>query len=101
MEVPKDIHPFAVVRQPIITEKSTELAEQGKYVFEVDPRANKLQIREAIEIAFSVQVQKVNVINVRGATRRIGRGRPGRERDWKKAIITLAEGYEIRLFEGV
>ena len=57
--------------------------------------------REAIEIAFSVQVRKVNVINVRGSTRRIGRGRPGRERDWKKAIITLAEGYEIRLFEGV
>ncbi len=99
--MPKDIHPFAVLRKPIITEKSTELAENGKYVFEVDPRANKLQIREAIEIAFSVQVRKVNVINVRGATRRIGRGRAGRERDWKKAIITLADGYEIRLFEGV
>lgn len=99
--MPKDIHPYAVLREPIITEKSTELAEHGKYVFEVDPRANKLQIREAIEIAFSVQVKKVNVINVRGATRRIGRGRPGRERDWKKAIVTLADGYEIRLFEGV
>ncbi|MYF21307.1 MAG: 50S ribosomal protein L23, partial [Chloroflexi bacterium] len=60
------MHPFSVLREPIITEKSTELAEQGKYVFEVDPRANKLQIREAIEIAFSVQVTKVNVINVRG-----------------------------------
>ncbi len=99
--MPKDIHPFAVLREPIITEKSTELAEHGKYVFEVDPRANKLQIREAIEIAFSVQVTKVNVINVRGDTKRIGRGRPGRERDWKKAIVTLADGYEIRLFEGV
>ncbi len=99
--MPKDIHPYAVVRQPIITEKSTELAEAGKYVFEVDPRANKMQIREAIEIAFSVQVRKVNVINVRGATRRMGRTRPGRERDWKKAIVTLADGYEIRLFEGV
>lgn len=99
--MPKDIHPFAVVRQPIITEKSTELAEEGKYVFEVDPRANKMQIREAIEIAFSVQVRKVNVINVRGATRQIGRTRAGRERDWKKAIVTLVEGYEIRLFEGV
>ncbi len=98
--MPKDIHPFAVVRQPIITEKSTELAEQGKYVFEVDPRANKLQIREAIEIAFSVRVRKVNVLNVRGASRRFGT-RVGRERDWKKAIVTLADGYEIRLFEGV
>ncbi len=99
--MPKDIHPYAVVRQPIITEKSTELAEEGKYVFEVDPRANKMQIREAIEIAFSVQVRKVNVINVRGATKRMGRTRAGRERDWKKAIVTLADGYEIRLFEGV
>ena len=70
-------------------------------MFEVDPRANKLQIREAVEIAFGVRVRKVNVISVRGATRRIGRGRPGRERDWKKAIVTLHEGYEIRLFEGV
>jgi large subunit ribosomal protein L23 len=99
--MPKEIHPYAVLREPIITEKSTELAEDGKYVFEVDPRANKLQIREAVEIAFGVRVRKVNVISVRGATRRIGRGRPGRERDWKKAIVTLHEGYEIRLFEGV
>ncbi len=99
--MPKEIHPYAVLREPIITEKSTELAEGGKYVFEVDPRANKLQIREAVEIAFGVRVRKVNVISVRGATRRIGRGRPGRERDWKKAIVTLHEGYEIRLFEGV
>ncbi len=99
--MPKDIHPYAVLREPIITEKSTELTEQNKYVFEVDPRVNKLQIREAIEIAFSVQVAKVNVINVRGATKRIGRGRPGRERGWKKAIVTLGDGYEIRLFEGV
>ncbi len=99
--MPKEIHPYAVLREPIITEKSTELAEEGKYVFEVDPRANKLQIREAVEIAFGVRVRKVNVISVRGATRRIGRGRPGRERDWKKAIVTLHEGYEIRLFEGV
>lgn len=99
--MPKEIHPYAVLREPIITEKSTELAETGKYVFEVDPRANKLQIREAVEIAFGVRVRKVNVISVRGAARRIGRGRPGRERDWKKAIVTLHEGYEIRLFEGV
>ncbi len=99
--MPKDIHPYAVLRRPIITEKSTELSELRKYVFEVDPRANKVQIKEAIEIAFGVRVRKVNVINVRGSVRRIGGRRPGRERDWKKAIISLHEGYEIRLFEGV
>ena len=99
--MPKEIHPYAVLRRPIITEKSTELSGAGKYVFEVDPRANKLQIREAVEIAFGVRVRKVNVMNVRGDLKQLGRSRPGRERDWKKAIISLADGYEIRLFEGV
>ncbi len=98
--MPKDIHPYAVLRKPIITEKSTELAENGKYVFRVDPRANKMQIKEAVEIGFNVVVRQVNVMNVRGHYRRIGKGR-GREADWKKAIVTLAEGYEIKLFEGI
>ncbi len=98
--MPKDIHPYAVLRRPIITEKSTELADTGKYVFEVDPRANKFQIREAVEIGFSVVVHKVNVMNVRGRERRIGR-HSGREAGWKKAVVTLAEGYEIKLFEGI
>lgn len=98
--MPKDIHPYSVLRRPIITEKTTELADHGKYVFEVDPRANKLQIKEAVEIGFDVVVRKVNVMNVRGHFRRIGR-RGGREADWKKAVVTLTEGHEIKLFEGV
>ena len=98
--MPKDIHPYAVLRRPIITEKSTELADTGKYVFEVDPRANKFQIKEAVEIGFSVVVRKVNVMNIRGRERRIGR-HSGREAGWKKAVVTLAEGYEIKLFEGI
>jgi large subunit ribosomal protein L23 len=98
--MPKDIHPYTVLRRPIITEKSTELADTGKYVFEVDPRANKFQIKEAVEIGFSVIVRKVNVMNVRGRQRRIGR-HSGREAGWKKAVVTLAEGYEIKLFEGI
>ena len=76
------------------------LMDHGKYVFEVDPRANKLQIKEAVEIGFDVVVRKVNVMNVRGRFRRIGR-RGGREADWKKAVVTLTEGHEIKLFEGV
>ena len=98
--MPKDIHPYSVLRRPIITEKSTGLADSGKYVFAVDPRANKFQIKEAVEIGFSVVVRKVNVMNVRGRQRRIGR-HTGREADWKKAVVTLAEGYEIKLFEGI
>lgn len=98
--MPKDIHPYAVLRRPIITEKTTGLADTGKYVFEVDPRANKFQIKEAVEIGFSVTVRKVNVMNVRGHQRRIGH-HSGREADWKKAVVTLAEGYEIKLFEGI
>ena len=49
--MPKDIHPYTVLRRPIITEKSTELADSGKYVFEVDPRANKFQIKEAVMVS--------------------------------------------------
>ena len=98
--MPKDIHPFAVIRRPIITEKSTVLAEDGQYVFEVDPRANKMQIKEAVEIGFNVVVQLVNTMNVRGKRRRFGRNQ-GQEPTWKKAVVTLTEGYEIKLFEGV
>ncbi len=98
--MPKEIHPYGVLRRPVITEKSTELAESGKYVFEVDRRANKLQIKEAVEIGFDVVVRKVNVMNVRGKYRRFGRS-IGRESDWKKAVVTLAAGYEIKLFEGI
>ena len=98
--MPKDIHPFSVVRRPIITEKSTELAGEGQYVFEVDPRANKMQIKEAVEIGFNVVVRRVNTMNVRGRRRRFGR-HYGTEPGWKKAVVTLADGYEIKLFEGV
>lgn len=95
-----DIHPYSVLRRPIITEKSTALAAQNKYVFEVDPRANKAQIKEAVEVAFGVRVQAVNTMNVRGKARRFGR-RETRQPDWKKAIVTLRPGDKIELFEGV
>jgi len=95
-----DIHPYSVLRRPIITEKSTALAAQNKYVFEVEPRANKAQIKEAVEIAFGVRVKAVNTTNVRGKARRFGR-RVTRLPDWKKAIVTLQPGDKIELFEGV
>lgn len=94
------LHPYQVVVRPLITEKATILAGDGKYAFEVDRRANKRQIQEAVETAFSVRVMKVNTMNVRGKSRRTGR-RYTRTRDWKKAIVTLAEGDTIQIFEGV
>lgn len=96
----KEIHPYQVILRPLITEKATILAGDQKYAFEVDRRANKNQVRTAVQIAFDVHVLKVNTMNVRGKTRRVGR-RQSHTRSWKKAIVTLAEGETIQLFEGV
>lgn len=96
----KALHPYDVILRPLITEKATILVGERKYAFEVDRRANKQQIREAVETAFSVRVTKVNTMNVRGKSRRVGR-RYSRTRDFKKAVITLAEGETIQIFEGI
>lgn len=98
--MPKAIHPYTVIRRPLITEKATALAAENKYAFEVDERANKMQIREAVETAFNVHVTAVNVMNVKGKMRRFGR-RLAKTPDWKKAIVTLAPGDKIELFEGI
>lgn len=98
--MPKEIHPYAVLIRPLVTEKSTVLAGRGKYVFEVDVRANKNQVKEAVELAFSVHVSTVNTMVVKGKPKRFGRQEKLRP-DWKKAIVTLAPGDSIELFEGV
>ena len=89
---------FDVIRNPIITEKSTLLSEHNKYVFSVLPDSNKLDIRRAIEKIFSVTVTSVRVMNVKGKVKRF-KGRKGFTKGYKKAIITLKEGdvidYEI------
>lgn len=94
------MHIYEVLRRPVITEKNTMLIEHNKYTFEVAQRANKPQIKEAVEIAFKVKVLSVNVIHVPGKMRRAGRQR-GMTPDWKKAIVTLEQGHKIELFEGV
>ncbi len=96
----KSLHPYQVILRPLITEKATILASEGKYAFEVDRRANKNQVRVAVQIAFEVTVVKVNTMNVRGKTRKVG-NRTIRKSGWKKAIVTLEEGDTIQLFEGV
>jgi large subunit ribosomal protein L23 len=98
--VPREIHPYAVLLRPLVTEKSTVLTSQDKYVFEVDPRANKSQIREAVELAFNVRVADVNTMMMKGKPRRFGRKIVNRP-DWKKAVVTLIPGDKIELFEGV
>ena len=94
------MHLYEVLRRPIITEKNTALQEQNKCTFEVARKANKYQIKEAVEKAFKVRVVAVNVITVPGKTRRVGR-RQVKTSPWKKAVVTLKEGDKIELFEGV
>ncbi len=98
--MPKAIHPYEVIRQPLVTEKGTYLMAEHKYAFRVAKGANKTQIKEAVEKVFDVQVLAVNVMIVKGRERRWGRRRVPRP-DWKKAIVTLAPGDKIELFEGV
>ncbi len=92
---------YEVLRRPIVTEKSTGLKEaQNKYVFEVDKRANKVQVKEAVEKIFKVRVVSVNMITVPSKPRGFGRLK-GRKPSWKKAIVTLREGDKIEIFKGV
>jgi large subunit ribosomal protein L23 len=92
---------FQVIKRPLTTEKSTLAAEDNQYVFEVDRRANKIQIREAIEEIFKVDVVKVRVINVAPKYGRWGRKRVKRSAARKKAIVTVAANQRIEVFEGV
>ena len=94
------MHLYEVLRRPLITEKNTVLQAQNKYTFEVSERANKPQIKQAVENAFKVKVTAVNVITVPGKTRRVGR-RLVLTQPWKKAIVTLRPGDKIEFFEGV
>jgi len=99
--MPKELHPYAVLMRPLVTEKTTMLTGHGKYVFEVDPRANKNQIKEAVQLAFNVRVAEVNTLVMKGKPRRFGRAQEKQRPDWKKAIVTLVAGDTIELFEGV
>jgi large subunit ribosomal protein L23 len=96
----KEIQVYEVLRKPLITEKNSALQALGKYTFEIADGANKMQIKQAVEKAFKVSVTGVNVITVKGKTRRAGR-RVITTSPWKKAIVTLKAGDKIQLFEGV
>ncbi|MGM0378746.1 MAG: 50S ribosomal protein L23 [Bacillota bacterium] len=89
-----------IIIKPIVTEASMIAMENNKYTFKVLPRANKTQIKKAVSEIFDVEVVKVNTMNVKGKVKRMGRNE-GKRADWKKAIVKLAPGNEIELFEGM
>lgn len=91
---------FDIIRSPVITEKSTTLSSQGKVTFKVDVNASKADIKKAVEALFDVKVTGVNTLRVEGKTKRF-RGRLGKRKDVKKAIITLAEGQTVDVMAGL
>ena len=89
---------YDIILAPVVSEKSYDLIEEhNTYTFEVDPRSNKEEIRDAIEKVFGVKVVRVNTMNRKGKTKRTGY-KLGRRRDVKRAVVTLAEGNSIDLF---
>ena len=95
---------YEILLYPILTEKVQNLQEtQRKYAFKVSPKANKIEIKRAVQKRFDVAVEKVHIINVKGKSKQMNTRRGitrGRRSDWKKAIVTLKEGDSIDFFEG-
>lgn len=92
---------FQVIKKYLLTEKSTQAKDdENKYLFEVDRRANKIEIRQAVEELLKARVLRVGVMNVEGKMRRFGKAR-GKTKAWKKAVVTLAPGNSIEVFKGV
>ena len=88
---------YHVIKKPVITEKATtDQINRNAYTFRVPVGANKIEIRQSVEGLFDVKVQSVNTLRVSGKERRRG-WRAGRASDWKKAMVTLAEGYNIEV----
>lgn len=93
--------PYDVLIRPLLTEKITSLRESANKVgFVVRSDANRVEVKRAVESALKVRVERVNIINVQGKTKRLGRF-VGRRPSWKKAIVTLKEGEKLELYESV
>jgi large subunit ribosomal protein L23 len=91
---------YAIVRSPVITEKATVISEHNQVIFRVSLDANKREIKAAVEGLFSVKVEAVNTLRVGGKQKRF-RGRLGQRSDYKKAVVTLAEGAKIDVTTGI
>ena len=97
-------NPYRIIKQPLITEKTTILRESNKYAFVVDIKANKADIRKAAEELFDLKdkIVKINTMQVSGKTKgQFWRYRQGRQPNWKKVIITVTEGTTIEAFEAI
>lgn len=95
------LHKRSVLRKPLLTEKVAAAQDaHNQYAFEVDPRANKIEIKRAVQLKYEVSVLAVQTMNVRGKTKRLGRFE-GRRPNWKKAIVTLKKGDTIELAQNV
>jgi large subunit ribosomal protein L23 len=89
----------AVIKKACLTEKGMALQEEhNQIVVKVDPRANKIEIKKAVEQLFNVKVAKVRTANMHGKVKRVGR-HMGRRNDWKKAIVSLSEGHKVDFLE--
>ena len=96
------MHVYEVLRRPLTTEKSLKHSESlNQYTFEVDRRANKHLVKEAVETAFDVKVVDVRMMTVQAKRKRYGRRMVVSKPQWKKAVVTLAKGDRIQFFEGV
>lgn len=89
-----------VLKQPVISEKSFTMAEGGKYVFQVNPDATKIEIKKAVELAFKVHVISVNTVIIKGKVKRFGKIF-GKRKDFKKAVVTVKSGETIEDFKGI
>lgn len=96
------MHVYDVLKRPIVTEKTNAQAgADNQYTFEVDGRANKMQVKDAVETAFNVKVMEVNIVNIPAKKGRYGRLMVTKKSAIKKAVVTLASGSTIQFFEGV
>ncbi|MDA8212651.1 MAG: 50S ribosomal protein L23 [Clostridia bacterium] len=92
--------PYEVLKKPVVSEKTMGLLADNKYTFLVNPDANKIEIKHAVEKAFNVKVTDVKTISIKGKAKRVGRY-VGKTADKKKAIVTLQDGDKIEIFDGV
>ena len=88
---------YAIIKAPLITEKLNRARAYRKYAFWVDRGANKIEIKRAVEKVYNVKVDNVTSMTVKGKLKRIRWNQPGKTNDWKKAIVTLKEGFEIKI----
>jgi len=90
---------YKVLVKPLMTEKTAEFGKDNSYVFEVDKKTNKIEIKKAVKEIYNVMPTDVNIINLKGKKTGVMRGRGGRRKDWKKAIVKLKQGDFINLYE--